>query len=266
MSPRPRASGSSWVAATGSNLEDDHYSYSVYADRTMAESFDASRFGGPIGRLIADTQDEVMATFLSPLPGRTVLDVGTGTGRAAIALARRGARVTGLDASAEMLAVAARQAQVAGVDVSFTRGDVHALDAGNAAFDYVVCLRVLMHTPDWRQSLAELCRVARHRVVFDYPALFSAAAAQALTRRVAYRLGARVEPYRVLGDAAIRSTLSAHGFRIVDSHRQFVLPIALHKRVGSIAFTSHVERALSRVGLTALLGSPVTIAAERCGS
>ena len=29
----------------------DHYSYAVYADPAMAESFDAVRFGGPIGRL-----------------------------------------------------------------------------------------------------------------------------------------------------------------------------------------------------------------------
>ena len=268
MSPAPRVPGTSWVraAAPRSDQEGEHYSYSVYADPAMAESFDALRFGGPIGRLIADTQEEVIASFLSPLAGKSVLDVGTGTGRAAIALARRGARVTGVDASVEMLDVAARQAQAAGVEICFKRGDAHALDADTAAFDGVVCLRVLMHTPDWRRSLAELCRVARHRVVFDYPALLSIAAVQAIGRRMAYQFGARVEPYRVLSDSAVRAVLTAHGFRIVDCHRQFVLPIALHKRVNSITFTSRVERALSRMGLAALVGSPVTIAAERCAS
>ena len=82
----------------------DHYSYRVYADPTMAESFDGLRFSGPIGQLIARTQEQVIAGFLDPIEGREVLDVGTGTGRAAIALAHRGARVTGIDASAEMLA------------------------------------------------------------------------------------------------------------------------------------------------------------------
>jgi SAM-dependent methyltransferase len=260
------AHGSSARPSDARSEQGDHYSYSVYADPAMAESFDALRFGGPIGRLIADAQDEVLASFLSPLAGMSVLDVGTGTGRAAIALARRGARVTGVDASAEMLAVAARRAHDAGVEVSFKPGDAHALDSGAAAFDYVVCLRVLMHTPGWRESLAELCRVARHRVVFDYPALVSAAAVQAIGRRVAQGLGARVEAYRVFSDAAVRAALAANGFRIADSHRQFVLPIALHKGVGSVTFTSRVEHALSRVGLNALAGSPVTIAAERCAS
>ena len=35
-----------------------HYSYAVYADPAMAERFDALRFSGPIGRLIADTQEQ----------------------------------------------------------------------------------------------------------------------------------------------------------------------------------------------------------------
>jgi len=44
------------------------------------------------------------------------------------------------------------------------------------------------------------------------------------------------------------------------------MPIAFHKRIGSVAATERIERALSRVGLRALVGSPVTIVAERCGS
>ena len=244
----------------------DHYSYSVYADPAMAEAFDALRFSGPIGRLIAESQERVIATFLAPVPHRTILDVGTGTGRAAIALALRGAVVTGVDASAEMLAVAERRAKDAHVGVTFTQGDAHGLTFPDRSFDAVICLRVIMHTPDWRQSLAELCRVARGRVVFDYPALRSAAALQAVTRHVAHALGARVEAYRVFSDRAVRAALAANGFRLVDAHRQFVLPIALHKRLNSAAATGRIEGALARAGLTRLLGSPVTVVAERCGS
>lgn len=244
----------------------DHYSYSVYADAAMAEAFDGLRFSGPIGRLIATTQERVIAGFLEPVEGRTVLDVGTGTGRAAIALARRGARVTGVDASTEMLAVAHRRAHEAGVEVDFAPGDAHGLAFGDRSFDAVICLRVLMHTPDWRRSLAELCRVARDRVVFDYPAFGSLAAVQAIARRAAYTLGARVEAYRVFRKAAIAAVLEAHEFQITAEHRQFVLPIAMHKRLNSEAATARIERALSRAGLTRLCGSPVTLVAERCAS
>ena len=244
----------------------DHYSYSVYADPAMAEAFDALRFSGPIGRLIADEQEEVIARFLTPVAGRSVLDVGTGTGRAAIALASRGASVTGVDASAEMLAVAERRAAAARVAITFAIGDAHGLAFADRSFDAVICLRVLMHAPGWKASLAELCRVARTRVVFDYPALMSAAAIQAAFRRAAYALGARVEAYRVFSDRTVRVALQSNGFRIVDRHRQFVLPIALHKRIGSAAATRRIEGSLLRVGLNRVAGSPVTIVAERCAS
>ncbi len=244
----------------------DHYSYAVYADPAMAEAFDTLRFSGPIGRLIAAAQEQILAEFLAPLDGRTLLDVGTGTGRAALALAARGAAVTGIDASEEMLAVARRRAAAAGLAVTFARGDAHALAFPDASFDAVVCLRVLMHTPDWRQSLAELCRVARDRVVFDYPALSSAAALQAVTRHVAHACGARVEAYRVFSRRAVEAALRASGYRIRDSHRQFVLPIALHKRLNSGPATERIEGAFRRAGLTGALGSPVTLVAERCAS
>jgi SAM-dependent methyltransferase len=241
----------------------EHYSYAVYADCSMAEGFDEQRFGGPIGAIVARTQETAIAGFLDPIAGRTILDVGTGTGRAAIALARRGATVTGVDASSEMLAVAERRARDAGAQVTFIRGDAHHLDFPDRSFDVCVCLRVLMHTPDWRQSLGELCRVARTQVVFDYPALRSAAALQAVTRRIAHGLGANVEPYRVFRDRAIARELERHRFGRIGAHRQFVLPIALHKRVGSAAATETVENALGRVGLRRLFGSPVTISATR---
>jgi len=243
-----------------------HYSYAAYADPAMAESFDAARFGGPIGRLLSESQDDVITAFLAPVAGRRILDVGTGTGRAAIALALKGAVVTGVDASEEMLAVARRRAADAHAAVTFACGDAHRLAYGDRSFDAVVCLRVLMHTPGWRESLAELCRVARERVVIDYPALASAAALQAVARRAVAAAGGRVEAYRVFTDRAVREVLEGCGYRVVDRHRQFVLPIALHKRLGSVAATERIEGALDWVGLRSLVGSPVTLVAERCAS
>ena len=127
MTAAPAPDDASAHRAAAARQSSDHYSYAVYADPAMAERFDAMRFSGPIGRLIAETQEQQIAAFLGAIEGRRILDVGTGTGRAAIALARRGAVVTGIDASAEMLQVAERRAREAGVSVTFTRGDAHRL-------------------------------------------------------------------------------------------------------------------------------------------
>ena len=243
-----------------------HYSYELYADPRMAEAFDGMRFSGPVGQLIAEQQAQVIAAFLDPLAGQQILDVGTGTGRGAIALALRGAIVTGVDASAEMLAVARRRAADAGVQVEFVQGDAHGLAYADRSFDAVTCLRVLMHTPNWRQSLAELCRVARDRVLFDYPALVSTAALQSAARRLANTAGGKTEAYRVFAERAVRAALRANGFEITGIDRQFVLPIAFHKKMGSATATTLIERGLRTVGLNWLLGSPVTVVAKRCAS
>ena len=243
-----------------------HYSYAAYADPEMAAGFDAARFGGPIGQLLFEDQERVLFEFLGDVNHLHVLDLGTGTGRAAMALARRGAIVTGVDASSEMLSVARRRAAEEGLSIEFSEGDAHALAFPDRAFDAAVCFRLLMHVPDWRLAVRELCRVAGARVVFDYPAARSSATLQAAWRRTAAMLGSKVEAYRVFTDGEIARELSRHGFRVAASHRQFVLPIALHKRLGSARVTRRIEAALSAIGLLRLAGSPVTVAAERCAS
>ncbi len=86
---------------------------------------------------------------------------------------------------------------------------------------------------------------------------------ESAARHAAHAFGGRVEAYRVLGARAVRAELALHGFRVADSHRQFVLPIAFHKRLNSAAATGRIEGVMSRAGLTRLLGSPVTVVAER---
>ena len=243
-----------------------HYSYAAYADPAMAATFDAKRFGGPIGRILLEDQERVLSQFLGGVSGKRVLDLGTGTGRAAMALAKRGAVVTGIDASSEMLGVARARAHDAALAIEFSEGDAHALAFGDASFDSAVCLRLLMHVPDWPRALSELCRVTQTRVVFDYPALGSTASLQAVWRRAAAQLGREVEAYRVFRADAVARELARHGFRITATHKQFVLPIAFHKLIGSANFTRSLEDVRARVGLQGIAGSPVTIAADRCAS
>jgi ubiquinone/menaquinone biosynthesis C-methylase UbiE len=251
------------ASGPGPGVNSDHYSYTVYADPAMADSFDQARFGGPIGSLQAEIQARVIAEFAGPVAGRAALDVGTGTGRAALIMAEAGAAVTAIDASAEMLRVARARAEHRAAAIRFEVGDAHQLAHADRTFDVVVSLRVLMHTPGWRQCIRELCRVSRGRVIVDFPSAGSVAAAQALTRRIALAAGARVEAYRVFTEATIRQELATHGFRVTRIHRQFVLPIAFHKLFGSRAFTERVEGGLAAIGVLRMAGSPVTMLAER---
>lgn len=240
-----------------------HYSYAHYADRSVAEGFDALRFSGAIGRHLLEQQEQLLLDALRPHAGQRIVDVGTGTGRAAMGLARAGASVVGLDASAEMLDVARGRAAEAGLDITFDVADAHRLPLADRAMDAAVCLRVIMHAIDWRQCVAELCRVSRHRVVVDFPAALSFAAIESRVRRLLVRMGRPAEAYRVIAERDVRAAFAANGFRIVMVRRQFVLPIAAHKKLGHLSATLASERVLAATGLLRLFGSPVTMVAER---
>jgi len=233
----------------------------------MARSFDRRRFSGPIGELVAKSQARVLANMVGRIQDRDVLDVGTGTGRAAFILALGGAKVTAVDASEEMLAIARqRAAEQSLTTIRFQRGDAHALDFADRSFDAVVSFRMLMHTPQWKRCVAELCRVAERLVIVDYPSATSVALLESLARRVTHAMGAKNEPYRVFSRASIAEAFDRNGFRIRSMHRQFVLPISLHKAIGSRRFTTSTERLLDHAGLLKPFGSPVTLVAERCAS
>jgi len=76
---------------------------------------------------------------LSPAQGKSLLDVGCGTGRHALELASRGYRVLGVDLSEEMLDMADKKAQQAGLEIEFVQGDARSLDY-QQDFDAVLIL------------------------------------------------------------------------------------------------------------------------------
>lgn len=101
--------------------------------------------------------------------GERVLDLATGTGITAIAARERGALVTAVDITPELLVVARDKASKAGFeDIDFREGDVEALPFADATFDVVVSTCGHMFAPDQPKVAAELARVTRSggRVVF----------------------------------------------------------------------------------------------------
>jgi len=93
--------------------------------------------------------------------GVKMLDVATGTGNVAIPAAARGASVTGLDITPELLAIARARAEEGQLDASFIEGDAEQLPFEDASFDLVTSSFGVMFAPQQQQAADELVRVAR---------------------------------------------------------------------------------------------------------
>lgn len=89
-------------------------------------------------RLVDDVPPRHLLERVPIEPGMEVLDLATGTGNVAIRAAQRGARVTGLDLTPELLDRARERAVAAGVQVEWVVGDVEDLPFEDGRFDVVL--------------------------------------------------------------------------------------------------------------------------------
>ena len=198
-------------------MNDEHYSYRLYADPAMADRFDAMRFSGPIGTLLAE--DAGPRDRGVPRPARRARRCSMSAparGARPSRWPRRGARVTGVDASAEMLRVArSARGRRRRRRLTFEVGDAHQLAyraTGRSTARSACgcsCTR-----PTGGGASRNCAGWPSDRVVFDYPAACSAAALQACGRRAAR------PPRAVLSrrtacckSADVRRALEAAGFR-----------------------------------------------------
>jgi ubiquinone/menaquinone biosynthesis C-methylase UbiE len=121
----------------------------------------------------AHTDPEVLArvvAFAAPEPEWIALDIATGTGHTAFALAGHVRMVVGTDLTPEMLHEAGVLRATKGIgNVAFTLADVHQLPFPTATFDLITCRRAAHHFSQIERALAEMGRTLRAggRLVID---------------------------------------------------------------------------------------------------
>ena len=92
------------------------------------------------------------------LAGKRVLDVGCGGGILAESMARRGARVTGIDLSEKALRVAELHLLESKLDVRYEKS---AVEDVTGEFDAVTCMELLEHVPDPAAMVSACARLVR---------------------------------------------------------------------------------------------------------
>jgi demethylmenaquinone methyltransferase/2-methoxy-6-polyprenyl-1,4-benzoquinol methylase len=121
------------------------------------------RFYDQVGAIMSFGQDprwrRALVDAVDPRPGQRILDVASGTGMVAFALAERaGCEVVGLDQSPAMLGVARSRADGR---VSFVQGEAEHLPFSDSEFDALSFTYLLRYVDDPAATMRELARVVK---------------------------------------------------------------------------------------------------------
>ncbi len=111
------------------------------------------------GSMLADGTFEEL---VGEVEGQKVCAVACGQGREARYLASRGAAVTGVELSEELVALAKQYEDADQLGISYLQGDAHTLEGlDSESFDGVVCYMALMDIPDLDRAVQSAARVLR---------------------------------------------------------------------------------------------------------
>jgi ubiquinone/menaquinone biosynthesis C-methylase UbiE len=130
---------------------------STYRDSQLHDKWCATYRRNRLQRQFDDRVYEWLTGKLRP--SGSWLDAGCGSGEHTVRLARHAPEVTAIDISPAILEVAAEQASRAGLGerIRFKCLPLEELSE-DSTVDNVHCRGVLMHIPDWRTALRNLCR------------------------------------------------------------------------------------------------------------
>lgn len=235
--------------------------YPETADIETSNDDYATRFRGAAGAWMLKVQARLAMRLLAPAKGWRVLDVGGGHAQLTKPLLDAGCSVDVLGSAPSCRH--RLEPFLSPGKCDFHVGNVIELPFEDDSFDAVVCFRLFTHCGAWQRLAAELCRVSRGPVVFDYPTSQSINAIAPAFFGAKKRFEKNTRTWTLFRHSQLREAFEACGWRITSRKAQFWMPMVVHRALKCAPLSAFLEGVGRCVGLTALAGSPVIARAEK---
>jgi len=235
--------------------------YLETADIETATADYASRFQGVAGEYFLDKQTQVTLSLLSDFPKAKILDVGGGHAQLAEPLVKHGfdVTVTGSDDSCkERLSQRIPQ-----VDYEYITCDSLNLPFEDRSFDVVMSFRLFSHVDRWPELIAELTRVAKYCVLFDYADRRSVNILYNHFFHMKKEMEGNTRHFNLFCRSKMKKELLKNGFKEPVFKPQFFCPMVIHRKLSNRLISSAMENCFRMTGVTQFLGSPIILRSDR---
>ncbi len=178
----------------------------------------------PLGGLSDRLEKDLVFSFAGPVKGRAILDAGCGTGNYSLEAARKGAAVTGVDSSFDMLSWACEKVGKEGLNIGLCLADIGSLPFPEKQFDIVLSVCALCFFRERRRALLEMHRVLKPggRVVV---AVLNSRSTWALIRKTKGLFGESVyKDAEFISPRSLRSSLKEAGFKQIRTETCLFYP------------------------------------------
>lgn len=114
-----------------------------------------------VGGFIDEVETDLAFSMFEVKEGQKILDAGAGTGNFSLKLAKKGAEVTGIDLSEDMLKLAEEKTKQEGYDIPFLKRDIFETGFGDESFDAVFSMAAFEFIEDHERAIEELYRLVK---------------------------------------------------------------------------------------------------------
>ncbi|MDD5331702.1 MAG: class I SAM-dependent methyltransferase [Candidatus Nanoarchaeia archaeon] len=145
--------------------KEDILTASFYDDPEVVKSYNDIRYSSKGGKICDKRQMESFFNVVNNVKGKKILEIGCGVGRFTKLLSERGADVTGVDTSKNMIDYCKKNDKKG----TYLVANALELPFKDKSFDIVYSISVFNHLKSYETAISELARVSRDKVILGFP-------------------------------------------------------------------------------------------------